>query len=205
MGTVTKIWYGIGTCVALSNPGASSAADHDGVGSKVESTDDFPGGFDKALEKIFAGEGGEGGRGLTKMLPSVTSPALHGFQIEKALTGNTLHSFGASALHYNASGQLAGWVGSWALISPNACPAKPASGDTYFQGAKGCYKLSKHEATGTWTVKDDQLCQSFTADGKSTTGCSYVALLLDTFALFDSATGVMSGKGFKLLVGKQIG
>jgi hypothetical protein len=191
MGTTTKIWYGIGVCAALGSAAVSA-----------QSTDEFPGGFDKALEKVLAGEGGEGGRGLTKMLPSVTSPALRGSQIKKALTGNTLHSFGASSLHYDTTGKLAGWVGSWALTSAKTCPAK-APEETYFQGDKGCYQLTRHDAAGTWTIKDDQLCQSFTANGKATTGCSYVALLLDTFALFDSASGEMSGKGFKLVAGKQ--
>lgn len=228
MGTVTKIWFGIGACVALSNAGGAQTGQHattliaaagtqtaalagapgeageGGESAAATGPDDFPGGFDKALEKVLAGEGGEGGRGLTKMLPSVTSPALHDFQIKKAVTNNTLYSAGASALHYDPSGQLTGWVGSWALISPQECPTKPGPAETYFQGAKGCYKLTKHDATGTWNIKDDQLCRSYTANGKTTTGCSYVALLLETFALFDGETGVMSGKGFKLLAGKQI-
>jgi hypothetical protein len=218
VGTVTKIWYGLGACVALSNgaqaeqnatlvaaaqaqPAALAGAPGEGgEGAAVAGPDNFPGGFDKALEKVLAGEGGEGGRGLSKMLPSVTSPALAGAQVKKALTGNTLYSSGASSLHYDASGRLSGWVGTWAQISPDKCPA---AGETYFQGAKGCYQLTKHSATGTWKVENDQLCRSFSANGKATEGCSYVALLLDTFALFDGETGTMSGKGFKLLAGKQ--
>lgn len=230
MGKVTKIWFGVGACVALSHGvshGASvQAQQHALLAANAESTalagapgeageageagaetagpDNFPGGFDKALEKVLAGEGGEGGRGLSKMLPSVTSPALAGYQVKKAFTNNTLYSAGASALHYDVSGKLAGWVGSWALISPDKCPTRAGPAETYFQGSKGCYKMTKHPAAGNWSVKNDQLCRSFTANGKQTTGCSYVALLLETFALFDGETGAMSGKGFKLLAGRQM-
>jgi len=224
MGKVTKIWFGLGACVALGHgagvqaqqmmlaAGAESAAlagapgeagEAGEAGAETAGPDNFPGGFDKALEKVLAGEGGEGGRGLSKMLPSVTSPALSGFQIKKAFTNNTLYSSGASALHYDASGKLAGWVGSWALISPEKCSTK-ADPATHFQGSKGCYRMTKHSAAGDWSIKNDQLCRSFTANGKQTTGCSYVALLLETFALFDGETGAMSGKGFKLLAGKQL-
>lgn len=227
MAKVTKIWFGLGACVALSQSAAVQAQQHAALlaagaetvalagapgeageageaGPESAGPDNFPGGFDRALEKVLAGEGGEGGRGLSKMLPSVTSPALSGFQIKKAFTSNTLYSSGASALHYDPSGKLAGWVGSWALLSPGRCPTKADPAATYFQGAKGCYQMTKHPAAGTWSVNNDQLCRSFTANGKETTGCSYVALLLETFALFDGETGSMSGKGFKLLAGKQM-
>lgn len=181
----------------------SPGEDGGGEAGAETGPDDFPGGFDRALEKVLAGEGGEGGRGLTKMMPSVTSPALRGFQISKAITGNTLRTYGGSAIHYDPAGSLSGWMGSWTLASSGKCPGKTLTED-YFNGAKGCYKMTRKPVTGTWSVEGDKLCRVVTTDGVTKKGCSHVALLLDTFGLFDSETGTMSGKGFKLLPGKQI-
>ncbi len=226
MRTMTKIWYGIGACAVMSGAASAETAGPPAAatiaatamqalgGAPGETgneagaetgTDDFPGGFDRALEKVLAGEGGEGGRGFTKMLPSVTSPALHAFQVRKALTGNTLYASGGSALHYDKSGTLSGWMGSWAVISPGACPAGVKLGEDHFNGSKGCYKLTKYPASGSWAMQGDQICRSITANGKTDKSCSYVALLLDSFALFDGEKGTMSGKGYKLLAGKQVG
>ena len=126
MKATTKLWYGLGETVARAGAaavagtallpaafagpageageggeGAQPAAQGKPAGEGGESGYSvFPGNIDKAVSNIFAGEGGEGGAGLSLMWPSITIPALSSADIKKVVSGNTLRTDGHVAWYF---------------------------------------------------------------------------------------------------------
>jgi hypothetical protein len=208
----TKLWFGLTNSVARAGAAAvvgtallptAFAADSQPAQSDAKYSA-FPGDLDKAVSNIFAGEGGEGGAGLTRMWPSVVAPALSSSDLEKVVTGNTLRTDGHVSWYFGADRSIEGGFVEWKATDKAKCPAKEDPKDVFYLGTDGvCYAYTLYPSKGTWSVKDNQLCLNVSwATGKRN-DCRYVTILLDDFALFD-AQGKIDGKGMKLQKGKSL-
>lgn len=217
MRKASKLWLGIGV-VATVAAGAQvvrhtggpistvQAAEGSEAGEKGSSADGigFQGDLAHALDKIFAGEGGEGGAGLTPMWPRVTAPALTGEQVKTVVTGNTIHMPEHQAMYFDKNGTLEGWYATWAKgADPKACPKTEVPGDNYFRAGENCFVKTVHQVSGPWEVRDHQLCAKIQWLGERKDPCWYVTILLDDIALFDAA-GKIEGKGNDLKRGKVL-
>lgn len=226
MKNTTRLWQGIGACVTLaagvaaidgsSNvqtlsliPAAqagegneSGEAGEGGEQGSVKGT--FQGDLNKAMENIFAGEGGEGGAGLSPMWPTLTVPALTDAEIRKVVTGNTLSMEGHVNYYFTAAGAVEGNHTDWEkLADAKQCPKREVETDNLYLNGDTCWKATVLPLKGAWTTKNHQLCINVTWTGGSKNDCRYLAILLDDVAFFD-ATGHIDGKGHKLLKGKDL-
>jgi hypothetical protein len=195
-----KIWFGIGACVTLGAV-ATAASDQP---TPVKAT--FVGNLDRALENIFAGEGGEGGAGLTPMWPSVVAPALTGPEIEKVVKGNSLQLQGHIGYHFTTRNTVEGNYTHWdQLPKASDCPVPNKDDSDFYLNPKDnvCWKRKVLPLQGSWQVKNHQLCLDVSWTGGKKQDCRYVTILLDDIALFD-ADGNIDGKGHKLFKGKQL-
>lgn len=200
-----KIWYGVGACASLAmvvavceQPAAQAAA------APVKGT--FIGDLDHALQNIFAGEGGEGGAGLTPMWPTVTAPALTGPEIAKVVTGNSLQLEGHFSYYFTPQQRVEGLYIDWQKMpSVNDCPKQNVEGGELFLNEREgvCWRNKMLPLSGNWKIANHQLCLDVSWTGGKKQDCRYVAILLDDIALFD-ASGKLESKGHKLLQGKQL-
>lgn len=218
MNKSNKIWYGVGACVTLAAvatvvkqaavpysglPLMSSAHAADAAASRKGT---FTGDLDFALDNIFAGEGGEGGAGLTPMWPTVSAPALTGPEVAKVVTGNTLQLPGHASYHFASGNVVEGSYIHWEQLgSASACPAENVEGSDYYLNPKNkiCWKQEVLPMQGKWDIRNHQLCLNVSWSGGKKEGCRYVTILLDNIAMFE-ASGEIDGKGHKLLKGKQL-
>lgn len=211
-----KIWYGVGAGVTLV---AAAVAVGELAGSEVPMMSSaraansaepakgtFIGDLEFALDNIFAGEGGEGGAGLTPMWPTVSTPALTGPEIAKVVTGNTLQLPGHASYYFAGGNRVEGSYIQWTQMPKSSdCPAQNVEdGDFYRNERDGiCWKKAVLDLQGKWEISKHQLCLNVSWTGGKKDGCRYVAILLDDIAMFD-ATGEIDGKGHKLAKGKQL-
>jgi hypothetical protein len=219
MKVASKLWYGltdnvarvgaaavVGTALlpaAFAGTGEAGAKSSKPAGDAKYSA--FPGDLDKAVSNIFAGEGGEGGAGLSPMWPSVVAPALSSSDIEKVVSGNTLRTDGHFAWYFGADRSVEGGQTEWTPVERKLCPAKEVDTDKVYLGTDGiCYTYKLYQSKGTWSVRDNQLCLNISWSTGKKDDCRYLTILLDDLALFD-ARGKIDGKGMKLLKGKSIG
>lgn len=211
-----KIWYGIGAGVTLVAAAAGvgklwsgevqvmSAAHAATPTAPAKGT--FVGDLDFAIDNIFAGEGGEGGAGLTPMWPTVTAPALTGPEIAQVVTGNTLQLPGHASYFFTTGNRVEGTYIHWTQMpSSSDCPAQNVEDGDFYRNEKDgvCWKKSVLPLQGKWEITNHQLCLNVSWTGGKKEGCRYVTILLDDIALF-SATGEIDGKGHKLVKGKQL-
>lgn len=192
-----KIWSAIG---AFAVGGAAVAAT-----SPANTADEFPNGtLDQALNKVFAGEGGEGGLGFTKMTRNFSVPALSEKQLRTVFTGNTLGVPRKIAAYLRNDGKIEGW---YAINTPVTPVERCANQDfnatyLYMTHAGQCMHRSFAEFKGeTWSIKGEQVCLPESVGlGK---GCYYAALVLNNVVLFDD-NGNMVNKGRELAKGKVL-
>jgi hypothetical protein len=230
MKSTTKLWYGLGVTIAragtaavagtallpaaLAGPageageggqGTQPAAHGQPAGEAGESGySSFQGDLDKAVSNIFAGEGGEGGAGLSRMWPSITIPALSSADIKKVVSGNTLRTDGHVAWYLAPDLRIEGGFVEWKATDAQSCPQQEIATDAFHRGTDGvCYTYKLYPSKGTWSVRDNQLCVNVSWDTGAKNDCRYVAILLEDIVLFDQ-TGKIDGKGMKLLKGKSI-
>jgi len=220
MRTSSKIWYGIGASAAVAvvaaitqvndkgmlSPLASAQAAPAAGGSQVQPKGTFVGNLDSAMANIFAGEGGEGGAGLTPMWPSVVAPALTGPEIAKVVTGNTLQLPGHASYYFAAGNTVEGRYIHWdQLPKVSDCPAQNAEGSDYYlnPNTNVCWKQTILPLQGSWAIKNHQLCLDVSWSGGKKADCRYFTILLDNIALFDASGGI-DGKGHKLFQGKHL-
>ncbi|MBL8266347.1 hypothetical protein [Steroidobacter sp.] len=198
----TKIWYGLGTIAALgvAAPDLSHAAGAESA--TVQTAENFPGDFTGALAKIFAGEGGEGGDGLTTMWPRISAPALTGEQIKQAVTGNSLSIPHHYALNFADGDALGGYEVELNKIPEKSCPAPEVVGDLFLKHGDTCFSRKVNPWAGTWKVQGNQLCVDLKWQAKSFKDCWHVVILLDRIALFNPS-GALHGKGNTLHKGKH--
>lgn len=217
MKVATKFWYGLSESVtrvgaaavvgAALVPAAYDAHADESAKSKPADAakhSAFPGDLDKAVSNIFAGEGGEGGAGLSPMWPSVVAPALSSSDIEKVVTGNTLRTDHHFAWYFAANRSIEGGEMVWTAVERKQCPTPEVATDAVHLGTDGvCYSSKWYPSKGTWSVRDNQLCLNLSWETGKKNDCRYITILLDDLALFD-ARGKIDGKGMKLLKGKAV-
>lgn len=209
-----KIWTRIGVVattvvstycaqIAFAADGEAGEAGEKGEQGIAQMSGAYEGRFDRALELMFMGEGGEGGLGLSRMGPTVSVPALTSEQIEKALTGNTLAIPYHYVLHYKSNGRVSGYTVEYAP-APNVsdCPAVEVKGDKYLAYEGACSIRTSVKWSGKWKVKNDRLCMDVKWVRGHEKDCYYVAFMLDKVALFKS-NGTLSAKGHVLKKGFQ--
>lgn len=229
MKATTKLWYGLGVNVAragaavvagtallpaaLAGPAGEAGEGGEGATPTVPASageagesgySAFPGNIDKAVSNIFAGEGGEGGAGLSLMWPSIHIPALSSSDIRKTVTGNTLRTDAHVGWYFTPDQRIEGNFVEWKATDSKNCPAQDVKTDAFYRGTDGvCYTYTVHESKGSWSVRDNQLCVNVTWAVGQKNDCRYVAILLDDIALFGNE-GKIDGKGMKLLKGKAL-
>ena len=219
MRKASKLWLGIGVAATVAGAQVVPPAGHELIssaraeeggesGEKGSAGADagigFQGDLAHALGKIFAGEGGEGGAGLTTMWPRVSAPALTGEQIKTVVTDNTVRSDEHHALYFGKNGTLEGWYTTWAKgPDAKACPKSETAGDNFFRAGEDCYLKTIHQVSGPWEVRDHQVCVKLEWMQARQNPCWYVTILLDRVALFD-ASGKIEGKGNDLKRGKVL-
>lgn len=223
-----KLWLGLGVFVtaaaavtvtaptefALVSPALAAEGGEGGeggesgasaAGEKAGADVGFQGDLPHALEKIFAGEGGEGGAGLTTMWPRISAPALTGDQVRMTITGNSIRSDEHHAFYFDKNGTVEGWYATWAKgPDAKACPKTEVAGDNFFRAGEACYLKTVVNFSGPWRISNHQVCASINWMGKTQDPCWHVALLLDRVALF-AASGKLEGKGNDLVRGKVLG
>lgn len=98
----------------------------------------FPGNFDRALELMLMGEGGEAGIGMHRVWPTASVPALSTEQIRKTIPGNTL----AIEHHYSLQFKPDGTIGGYHLAYSDApvakCPKQEVLGDGFLMHEGKC-------------------------------------------------------------------
>lgn len=210
-----RIWLGLtvaatasmGHAVAAQAREAAAPAFHaptaGGESGESGGAGEGRGDFSEALARVLAGEGGEGGLGLTYQPGQISFPALTSAQITQALTGNTLRRDNFFAMHFQPGGRYTGWASSWKKVEGKRCEGTP--GREYMLEHGECYRRTDMQVPdGAWSVKDGMLCVKPAL--KPATGdreCASVFLVLDRVALFDGK-GAMLGKGNDLVEGRQL-
>jgi hypothetical protein len=203
-----KIWVGLSLVAGV---GAAAAAPHEPVRTFLADTGkaeggggDFPGGkFSDVLKKVLAGEGGEGGIGMSKMQGGkLTIPALSGAHIKEALSGNTLRRDNEFALHFAPQGTFKGWEIKWDEVDAARC-TKDAGKEYSLEEGVCWFSTTVQYPTGTWTMQGDKLCTAPTlVTAAEDNKCVTMALILDKLAAFNDK-GDMLGKGSTLLPGEK--
>lgn len=191
-----KIWSTLATVTLMGAAGAAAQETPAGVSP-------YPGGtIEKQMEKMFEGEGGEGGLGMTKMVPSVVVPALRGDQLTKVLSGNTVRSNNRFAVYFSPDGSANGWVIKYKPADSAACAAKKP---VHFVDDDGtCLGGFEVPIAGRWEVRGDMICMPGLFHGsrvlprKET--CHYMTLVLNS-VLFFTGNGDMLAKGWDLAKG----
>jgi hypothetical protein len=174
-------------------------------------SDDFPGGsFDTALNKIFAGEGGESGIGFSPLRQqadgkwSFSVPALDGAQVKQAVSGNSLYRDHSFAIHLSPSGQYEGWQRTWRQEGLDSCPTQGSANYSYILNSHGeCWVVTDQDVQGGWTIEGDLLCFDPVPSALTNAQCNRVSLVLNSLVLWDP-DGHMIGKGNELHKGKSI-
>ncbi|WP_332767735.1 hypothetical protein [Phenylobacterium sp.] len=180
-----KIWKTLaGASLAI---GACDAAVAQALGPSG-----YPGGtIEHALEKMFDGEGGEGGLGMTDLADGRFSvPALKNDQIVKAVGGNTIRSGDRFALHFSTDGRVEGWTLKWTPAPASACAEPRAKGYALDDGQ--CIASTEIPVRGAWSARGDKLCMpgvfASPFDIKiPASRCYSLALAINSVLAFDEA------------------
>lgn len=199
-----KVWYGIGVCASVA--AVAAVSEQPAAQAAAPSKGTFIGDLDHALQNIFAGEGGEGGAGLTPLWPTVSAPALTGPEIAKVVTGNSLQLEGHFSYYFTPQQRVEGLHIDWQKMpSVEDCPKHNSEESEFYLNTHEnvCWRSKTLPLQGGWKIADHQLCLDVSWAGGKQQECRYVAILLDDIALFD-ASGKMQGKGYQLLQGKQL-
>jgi hypothetical protein len=186
-----KVWVGVSLVAGM------------GVAVAAQDSADIPGGkFSDVLKKVLAGEGGEGGIGMSKMQNgSVTVPALKGAHVKEALSANTLRRDNEFALHFAPQGTFSGWEVKWDKVDVKRCTRD--AGQEYSLEDGDCWFATTLQQKGTWTIEGNKLCtQPTLVTATEGNQCVTMALILDKFAAFNDK-GDMLGKGSVLLPGEK--
>ncbi len=186
-----KVWLGVSLLAA-------------GAAQPGEKMTGVPGDFGNVLSHILAGEGGEAGIGVGKLVHGqVSVPALNGAQITRSLSGNTLRRDHDFALHFAANGTFNGWEIVWSTVDKAKCTADDE--DDYELEEGVCWHAANVKIPkGKWSVKDDRLCTE-PALGRAAEGapCVSIVFMLDSVAMF-KPDGSMIGKAFEIVPDKRL-
>ncbi|MFC4312444.1 hypothetical protein ACFPN2_25400 [Steroidobacter flavus] len=201
-----KMWSALGV-FSMVGAAAPAVVAETASAPSAAGQDEFAGGsLSHALDKVFAGEGGEGGLGFTKMTRAFSVPALTTNQLRQVFTGNTLGQSGKIAAHLRPDGKVEGWHNVDTEVKFERCPKVNAEGDGLFiHDETQCMQRTFTEfKNATWSIKGDQLClpKAAVAAGEGT-ACYYAALVLNSVVVFGE-DGKMEGKGNSLWRGSVV-
>jgi hypothetical protein len=160
---------------------------------------DFP--FAKALSKVMAGEGGEGGIGLSQTGPNFVIPALTAKQLRVALVGNTIRKDQAVAMYFAPNGRVEGWKRDWAKADMSKCPTK--LGDSHEIEGGECWTATVNPIVGPYEIRDNAVCMPAysgkAADGR---GCYHIGFAMKHVIIGDGKR--MYGSGKDLVPGREL-
>lgn len=204
--TTTRLWLTLGLATALSTgcsqpsgPVSESSAALNEQPVQPAATVDFA----KALEKLLAGEGGEGGAGMAYENGRLVISPLSGEQIRMAMPGNSFRRGQDIALDFRADGTFSGVEHPW--VNRDAAVCEQAAGAEGYHVHEGqCQQRTEVSfPDGRWSVKGDQLCTTpALPQAAENLECTQVFVAIDRIALF-SADGTMLSKGIELVKGPK--
>ena len=200
MGIIRKraIWSA-GLAVTMAATAAISAAP--GAASK-EAYPDVD--FNKTLEKMFDGEGGEGGLGYKVAGNKVTAPILSAAQLEKAIPGNTLRKNFHYALHLAADGAVSGWTREWDEVDRGLCKSYGYNDGLNRDPSGACWKDRATKISGRWTLKQNRVCLPDVFKGKGdSNGCYRMVIFMNNIVLLGD-DNVIVGKEMFLVKGEVL-
>lgn len=173
----------------LAGAGLALGAGQAAGAERAEATPYPNGTFEHALEKMFDGEGGEEGVGMTDLSGGRFSvPALTDAQIALAVGGNTIRSANRLAVHLKPDGQVEGWTLKWTKTQLANCAGPRAEGYAMHDGE--CIASTRVSVAGPWSASGDKLCLpgvfaspfDFAVPARR---CYSVALAINSILVFD--------------------
>ena len=204
-----KLWTGLGATAAVLTMGGAQAADPPAATSGPGGT--FPASitgetvpFQRGLDKVLDGEGGEGGIGFSQSGPVFATPALTTEQLQMALPGRTIRKDQAVAFYFGKDGIVEGWKRDWAKTEDLArCPTK--MGDDHDLSDDGiCYVATVNPIKGAYAFKDGQVCMpAYSGKPEDGTACYYIGFVTKFVMVGDGKRTYGSGKDF--VGGKELG
>lgn len=202
-----KIWTGLGATAAVLTMGSAQAAEATAATSGPGGT--FPASvtgetvpFQRGLDKILDGEGGEGGIGFSQSGPVFATPALTSEQLQMALPGRTIRKDQAVAFYFGKDGIVEGWKRDWAKTDMGNCPS--AMGDDHEIDNGVCYTATVNPIKGPYTIKDGQVCMpAYSGKPADGTACYYIGFVTKFVMVGDGKRTYGSGKDF--VEGKELG
>jgi hypothetical protein len=196
-----KLWSAAGAAAAVTSLAAPAMAD--GPEAKVADPTEFvyPAGFDKALDLMMAGEGGENGTGVHKVWPTLSVPALTTAQITKAISGNSLVIPYHYTHQYSPDGKVGGYFIRYDQVDVKKCPKTEIPNDGFLLYEGVCSAQVKEPVSGMWKAEDHKLCVDLKwgASGKID-GCYNMFFVMDSVAMV-KPDGSVSGKAHALKKG----
>lgn len=196
----TRVWKTLG-CAALVACAQLGAAGTALAQQPAAAPSDYPGGtIEHALEKIFDGEGGEGGLGMTRLTRSFSVPALRTDQVAKVARGNTVRANRQFAVYLAEDGTATGWVNKWKPVANTECATK-RDGFRIDEDNGQCLERYEVAVNGKWRAQDDQLCMPGIFEKTvPLEKCYSMALVLNNVVFFDDQ-GRLISKGWNLAKG----
>jgi hypothetical protein len=201
-----KLWSGVGVAAAAIAMSGAHAADAGGPASGVGGT--FPASptgetvpFQRGLDKILDGEGGEGGIGFSQSGPVFATPALTNEQLALALPGRTIRKDQAVAFYFGTDGIVEGWKRDWTPGDADQCPS--ALGDNHELDNGKCYTAVVNPIKGPYEFKNGQVCMpAYSGKAADGTGCYYIGFVTKYVMIGDGKRTYGSGKD--LVNGRQL-
>lgn len=153
----------------------------------------YPNGtLEHALDKMFDGEGGESGIGMSDLKNgAITVPSLRGAQITRTVSGNTVRSGNRFAAYFAPDGKMQGWILKWSPAAAESCASLPNPG--FARGEDGaCIKSRELAVEGAWKVEGDKLCAPGIFDSPfepdvAPKRCYSLALVINNILAFDKS------------------
>lgn len=204
-----KMWIGAGVVATAVIAGAPDIR-HDQIAfvAEARAADPAPAAndfgnttFAKALEKMLAGEGGEGGIAWSQFGPTFGTPALNDAQLKQGLVGRTVRKDQAVAFHLGTDGNAEGWKLDWSKADAAKCPDKLGEYHEIQHGQ--CYTAARFEIKGKYEIKNGQVClPSLTGKPADGQACYYVGFALNKVIVGDGKK--LFGSGKDLVDGKSL-
>jgi hypothetical protein len=204
--TTRTIW----SAVAIAGVASASSASTESPAvpasplASAANRDRYPGGnFTAALEKMFMGEGGEGGLGYRSHANALELPLLTEAQLRYAVTGNTIRKNFIYAIHLDPSGAAMGWFRDWEKVSVEMCSTHTRK-DGYYSDAVGdCHKEKVTPVSGKWQVKGNRICLPDVAERDGRDGCFRMAFFMNSVVLLDNK-GKIQGEEMYIAKGQEL-
>lgn len=196
-----RLWSAAGIAAAATTLASPAMAEGPAPAAADPTEFAYPGGFDRALSLMLAGEGGENGIGVHKVWPTLSFPALTTEQIRKAVSGNSLVIPYHYAHQYSADGKVGGYNIRYDPTDLAKCPKKEIPGDGLLLYEGVCSKQVNEPVSGSWKAEDNKLCVDIAWAGKTQIdGCYNMFFVMDSVAMV-KPDGAVSGKAHGLKKG----